>query len=83
MSNVPEIESAEALLADRRRPGRRPDISPQLIPLLRGTLEPIPEQEIDPDEPDQLQAARGLVFGTVISAVLWGGIALLARWVAW
>ena len=37
------IEEPEAVLLDRRRPGRLPSVSPELVPLLRGETR-VPEQ---------------------------------------
>ena len=61
----------------RRRQGRK-DVNPHLIPLLRSpaTLEiPAPLDEVDVSFlRDNLAPARGIVYGLVFSALLWGGI---------
>jgi hypothetical protein len=56
--------------SDRRRLGRQIDVSPALLPLLRGTsIDDLHDPQAD-DEPDQLAAARGIVIWVLISAVL-------------
>lgn len=56
--------------ADRRRPGRPANVSPELIPLLRGQVDP----EAPPDpvlvRPGQPSFDRELVSGTLIVAAL-------------
>jgi hypothetical protein len=56
--------------SDRRRLGRQIDVSPALIPLLRGTsIDDLHDPQAD-DEPDQLAAVRGIIIWVFISAVL-------------
>ena len=61
-------EASHPLRSERRRPGRIADVSPNLIPLLRGS-------DIPPDpgeSPDNAMApARGIAFGVVISVLFW------------
>ena len=73
MSDGPELETSDgiALKVDRRRPGRIANVSPELIPLLRGQL-PDPEQQFG--NPDHLHAARGLVAGVAIGTALWTAV---------
>ena len=62
-----ELEPAAA--PDRRRAGRLDDVSPALIPLLRGdSSDQLCDYPID-KEPDQLGAFRGIIIWTLISAV--------------
>jgi hypothetical protein len=62
-----ELEPAAA--PDRRRAGRLDDVSPALIPLLRGdSSDQLRDYPID-EEPDQLGAFRGIIIWTLISAV--------------
>lgn len=63
---------------DRRRPGRRNDVSPNLIPLLRrAARERFSLPWITEDHPDQLSAARGLLIAMLIGAVVWFLIGLV------
>lgn len=79
--SVLEMEVAARCAAnDRRRPGRLPHVSPELIPLLRGEAAPVPEQPIEFGEPDQLRSARGVILAVMISAALWAGIACTGVW---
>lgn len=63
-------------ISERRRPGRPESVSPELVPLLRGTANPPPPMEFSERPEDQLDPLRGLAVGLVISAALW---ALLLR----
>lgn len=58
-------------LAERRRPGRLETVSPELVPLLRGTANPPPPIEFSDRSEDQLDPLRGLAVGLLISAGLW------------
>jgi hypothetical protein len=77
--------------ADRRRPGRQ-DVSPELIPLLRGsaTIEVSPSDDQDnqddqdlflseTDASDPLSFARGLKWAILASAVVWPLLGMLIR----
>jgi hypothetical protein len=67
----------------RRRPGRRDDVNPSLIPLLRGTasVDVDAESAIIADAPteaermeaekDGLAPARGIMFGIALSIPIW------------
>ena len=57
---------------ERRRPGRQASVSPELIPLLRGT------PEIDPLHDDS-SPIRGIVASVAISAVLLAVMGFAAR----
>ncbi len=60
----------DRLFPDRRRSGRQ-DVSNVLIPLLRSeSLSGLP---VDPgdDGPDQLNASRGIIIWTLVSAIMW------------
>jgi hypothetical protein len=64
-----DAELEPELAEDRRRPGRADGVSPELIPLLRGT--PVADAKSpypDDDDPDQLASARGVVIWVLISA---------------
>jgi hypothetical protein len=65
---------------DRRRPGRRHDISAPLIELLRGKSgPPLPLSE-DVEDEDSLAGARGVVRLGLVGAVLWALIGF-AVWI--
>jgi hypothetical protein len=65
-------------LSERRRPGRRVDVSPVLISLMReDSLGGLSDEPTD-DEPAQLRPPRGIVIWSVISAAM---LALLSWWV--
>lgn len=55
---------APVLRVDRRRPGPRTPVSPELIPLLRGS----PGK---PSHPDSLDGARGVAFAVLACAAFW------------
>lgn len=79
----PSVLPAETtVVADRRRPGRRERISPELVPLLRGQAPAPPADDdlVEFGEPDQLDAARGLAAGVLLSAPVWICIAYIGRW---
>jgi hypothetical protein len=82
MTNVLEAEvAARSAAKDRRRPGRRGDVSPELILLLRGQeARATPEQEPQFGDPDQLRSARGIALAIALSAVLWAGLAYVGHW---
>ena len=63
---------AGSLLDDRRRPGRRADISAELLPLLRGmaSISTDPSAVLDKN-PDPLSEARGVVTGLRLSVICW------------
>jgi hypothetical protein len=66
--------------SDRRRPGRQ-DVSPALLPLLRG--QPGPSAEADyvavGEDGQDLAAARGICIGLLISVPLWAVIIMAVR----
>jgi hypothetical protein len=72
---------ADAAPLDRRRPGRRNDISPALIPLLRGKG----DSDARPEEIIWASASksevRGVFMGLLISILISGMIGL-AMWLA-
>jgi hypothetical protein len=55
---------------DRRRPGRRDDVSPELIPLLRGNAPPN-LSVLESNEPGQLSISRGMALALYVSATVW------------
>jgi hypothetical protein len=69
------------VLTDRRRPGRT-EVSPVLLPLLRGESAfgmpevideaALLESDWDPEEP--LRPARGIAFGLLLSLPLWAAL---------
>jgi hypothetical protein len=68
---------------DRRRPGRREDVSPHLLPLLRNPA----SVEIPPDEGsaslpprDDRAAAKGLLMALLLAIPLWCLIGLGIWW---
>jgi hypothetical protein len=74
-------------MVSRRRPGRRDDAHPSLIPLLRGTASPIPDdppmiadpstiQAAQETEADALAPARGIIFGIALSVPIWAVLIL-------
>jgi hypothetical protein len=74
-------------MVSRRRPGRRDDAHPSLIPLLRGTATPIPDDiTVIADPPtipagletkeDVLAPARGIIFGIALSVPIWAVLIL-------
>ena len=82
VSTAEDFEVTEApVLRERRRPGRRDDISPELIPLLRGeVLDGLVEPGVHPDVPlfdddeDPMRAARGMLVGFVGGIAFWATI---------
>jgi hypothetical protein len=82
MANVSEAEQVRsALLVERRRPGRPAQVSPELVPLLRGEIAVELEIDFPPEEQDQLGSARGIALGILISAALWVAIAYAGSWI--
>ena len=67
---------------DRRRPGRRDDVHPELIPVLRTTGNGVFLPPEDLDDADPLATSRGISLGVIISAVVWTLIGL-AAWFLW
>jgi hypothetical protein len=64
--------------SDRRRPGRRDDVSPALTPLLReGSSQRLPVESAD-DSSDNLRSSRGIIIWVLVSAAIW---LLLLLWV--
>jgi len=68
----------QALVEERRRPGRAP-VSPALLPLLRrggadAITEPQPEfteAEVEWEAEDSMGPSRGIVFGLILSLPIW------------
>ncbi len=75
---------------DRRRPSRPTEVSPALIPLLRGVPDSTMMQHSDPGinqtlqphcgDPGQLGLAASLAMILLASVVLWGVLAALFLW---
>jgi streptomycin 6-kinase len=59
---------------DRRRPGPRPDIHPDLLPTYRGI---VPE---DADDDDALNPARGVLLGLILAVPCWGVVVAVVWW---
>jgi len=80
IDRVDRLEADVATL-DRRRPGRRNDISPALIPLLRGKgdTDARPDAIIWASAPKS--EARGVFMGLLISILIFGMVGL-AMWLA-
>jgi hypothetical protein len=91
MAELIEYESepeVSTTLRDKRRPGRREDVSPHLIPLLRGNGAPVPDALpeiaetdaqpadvfVEPDRRTTLAAARGVFLGVGLGSLIWGCI---------
>jgi hypothetical protein len=83
-----DIQPADTVLSDRRRPGRADFENPHLLRLLRGasnTDEALPELDascfVEPPESerDALSGARGILIGCAISACLWVAAGLAIR----
>ena len=66
------VTTTEAAASDRRRPGRVSDVSPELIPILRGEE---PPAVLEFEDVDQTAALRGLFFGVLFSIPVWVAIA--------
>ena len=74
----------EAVGTDRRRPGRRDDVNPTLIGLLRtkgdAGIGPLEEVSVDllenMDEGGSLSVPRGMAVAVLISSVVWALIAV-------
>jgi hypothetical protein len=86
-SETGPTEAEGGTMLSRRRPGRRDDTHPSLIPLLRGTASPIPDDLTviaDPatipagleTEKDALDPARGIIFGIALSVPIWAVLIL-------
>jgi hypothetical protein len=69
----PELETAWGF--ERRRPGRREEVSPDLIPVLRGTL--LYSAQMAEEDRDQLAPSRSVVMWTLGSGLAWAVAALL------
>jgi hypothetical protein len=59
---------------ERRRPGRKPNVSAALLPLLRGAA---PSSLPDQFGQDDMRPARGIMNGVLISSLFWA----LTLWV--
>jgi len=71
--------SADALdrVYDRRRPGPRPDVHPDLLPTYRGI---VPEEAPDDDD-DALNPARGILLGLTLAVPCWSIVVAGVWWV--
>ncbi|MDR3534230.1 MAG: hypothetical protein P4L90_27155 [Rhodopila sp.] len=68
-------DNAPGQPVERRRPGRRANVAPSLIPLLRGEDRPSPEDPFS--DRDNLDAARGITAAVLLSAAIWAVIGLV------
>jgi len=59
---------------DRRRPGPRPDVHPDLLPTYRGIVPEVP------DDDDELNPARGVLFGLLLAVPCWGAVVAGVWW---
>ena len=79
LSDVPHADPA---LVERRRPGRRMSVDPALIPLLRRTPDLdalLPVFDVEQERLADRAPSRGILWGIIISALLWaGGFAVFA-----
>lgn len=75
-----EQDTGTSLASDRRRPGRREEVDPLLVPLLRGEFdEALPPEpaEADPESVAAIDPHRELMIGLVMAAaLLLAGVAL-------
>ena len=62
------VDASNPQVVERRRTGRIANVSPALIPLLRGS-DVLPDSEEYPD--NAMAPARGIVFGVLISVLFW------------
>jgi hypothetical protein len=69
--NSRDTEPQAYASSDRRRPGRRNDASPVLIPLLREESIESLVGEPDDDSADNLRGSRGIIIWTLVSAAIW------------
>ena len=73
-----EADAASPLRVERRRPGRIAVVSPHLIPLLRGTTEPLPDLKERGDS--DLAPAIGIAVSVLISVLLWAMLLSIIWW---
>lgn len=64
-------EPQTGVVADRRRPGPRNEVAPDMIPLFRLEFGERVSDRHRPDAPGRLSAARGIGLALAISGVLW------------
>jgi hypothetical protein len=65
---------------DRRRPGRRSDVHPGLLPTYRGIV----PHAADDDDDDGLNPARGILLGLLLAVPSWGVVVAVGWWlVGW
>jgi hypothetical protein len=69
-----------SFIPDQRRPGRLEQVSPTLIPLLRGAAQDV-DTDPDIDYTTDLAAARGIAVATCLSVPLWALIGLAGWWI--
>ncbi len=63
---------------DRRRPGPRSDVHPDLLPTYRGI---VPEESHKYDDDDALNPARGVLVGLILAVPCWGVVVAVVWWV--
>ena len=73
-----EADAASPLRVERRRPGRMAVVSPHLIPLLRGTTEPLSDLKERGD--NDLAPAIGIIVSVLISVVVWAILFSMIWW---
>lgn len=70
-------EVSNSVLHDCRRPGRNDNPNPELLPLLRGAARANTTLVIEfAKDPNTLSAARGIIWGMLLSAMIWVPVAL-------
>jgi hypothetical protein len=78
-----ENDASQALLVDRRRPGRR-DVSPELVMMLRapetaaGGFEEMDWSQLEPV--DEMASMRGIVTGLMLAVPFWAAFFMWCRW---
>jgi len=71
---APGAVATPSAVQDRRRPGRAEDVSSALLPLLRDPVQCV-DTDLDIDT-DPLAPARGVVFGLLLSVLVWALVGL-------
>lgn len=72
--------AAPVVLDDRRRPGRRNDVSSELIDLLRGTGRVELLSVAENEDTHSLSAARGIKSAIVLSTTVWAFTLISIVW---
>lgn len=70
----PDTALSAGQVGERRRPARLENVSPELIPLLRGHAPPQGHGH------DDLAAARGIAFSIALGGLIWLSLAGVGYW---